>query len=139
MSEDEIHKDVSTAGTVAGAGAMAVDGVMGGAAGATADAILAGEGALATGAEVTAAGAAGAGVFAGASVVGAFALGYEVGTMIDNATGASDKWSGAAVDADPERAKDAADAWDRGDHLEAVGDFIVGSGEALIDKIEDIF
>ena len=69
----------------------------------------------------------------------AFEAGYSVGQKIDEATGASDKWSSAAVDADPERARAAADAWDRGDHLEAVGDFIVGSGEALVGAITDAF
>ncbi len=68
----------------------------------------------------------------------AYETGHEIGQQIDQATGASDKWSSAAVDADPQRAHDAADAWDRGDHLEAVGDFAVGTAEAAIDKIEDI-
>jgi hypothetical protein len=101
---------------------------------------------------------------AGESVVGAFEKGYEIGTQIDQATGASDKLSTAAVDADPERAKDSAEHWDqagaeweKGDHVAAVedgavaiGDFAVGSAEAagsaiekgaeaVWDKVTDIF
>ena len=90
---------------------------------------------------------------AGGSVVGAFEEGYKVGTQIDQATGASDKLSTAAVDADPERAQASAEhwdnagaEWDKGDHLEAVGDgvaaigdFAVGSAEAAVDAITDLF
>jgi hypothetical protein len=88
---------------------------------------------------------------AGGKLVEAFEEGYKVGTQIDQATGASDKLSTAAVDADPERASAAAEhwdnagaEWDKGDHLEAIGDgaaaigdFAVGSAEALGSKIED--
>jgi hypothetical protein len=90
---------------------------------------------------------------AGGQLVDAFKGGYEIGTQIDQATGASDKLSTAAVDADPERAvaasehwDDANAEWDRGDHLEAVGDgaaaigdFAVGSAEAAVDAISDLF
>jgi len=82
----------------------------------------------------------------------AFGFGYDVGTQIDQATGASDKLSTAAVDADPGLARsasnnwdDATSEWDRGDHLEAVGDgakavgkFAEGLGEAAIDKVGDV-
>jgi hypothetical protein len=83
----------------------------------------------------------------------AFGFGYDVGTEIDKATGASDKLSTAAVDADPELAlsasrdwDDANSAWDKGDHLEAIGDgasavgkFVEGSAEAAWDAVTDIF
>jgi hypothetical protein len=89
----------------------------------------------------------------GEKVIGAFETGYEIGTQIDQATGASDKLSTAAVDADPELAlsasrdwDDANAAWDKGDHLEAIGDgasavgkFAEGAAEAAWDKITDIF
>jgi hypothetical protein len=82
----------------------------------------------------------------------AFGFGYDIGTKIDKATGASDKLSTAAVDADPELARTAANhwddansEWDKGDHLEAigdgakaVGDFVEGTAEAAWDKITDI-
>ncbi len=151
MSEDEIEgirKDMGTAGTVAGVAGMATDVAMGGAAGATADAILAG-GTTVAGAEITGAAAFGAGAFAAAGVVGAAALGYEVGSMIDQATGASDSISSAAVAADPSLARSAANdwddagaAWDRADHLEAIGEgaeavgkFAVGTAEAAADAV----
>jgi hypothetical protein len=101
---------------------------------------------------------------AGEKVIGAFETGYEIGTKIDQATGASDKLSTAAVDADPELAlsasndwDDANAAWDKGDHVEAiedgasaVGKFVEGSAEAagsaiadgaeaVWDKVTDIF
>ena len=86
--------------------------------------------------------------------VGAFATGYWVGEKIDDLTGASDKLSTAAVDADPELAMKAAEhwddagaEWDRGDHLSAVGDgaaaigdFALGTAEAaggaIVDGVE---
>ena len=90
---------------------------------------------------------------AGEKVVGAFQEGYEIGTKIDQATGASDAISTAAVDADPSLAvsasndwDDANTAWDKGDHVEAiedgasaVGKFVEGTAEAAWDKITDIF
>lgn len=80
----------------------------------------------------------------------AFGFGYEVGTKIDQATGASDKISTAAVDVNPERAAsasnnwdDATSEWDKGEHLEAIGDgakavgkFAESVGEAAVDKVE---
>jgi hypothetical protein len=88
---------------------------------------------------------------AGQSVIGAFEKGYEIGTQIDQATGASDKLSTAAVDADPELAlsasrdwDDANAAWDKGDYVDAVGDgasavgkFAVGTAEAAGSAIAD--
>jgi hypothetical protein len=88
---------------------------------------------------------------AGEKVVGAFEKGYEIGTQFDQATGASDKLSTAAVDADPELAlsasrdwDDANAAWDKGDHVEAIGDgvsavgkFAVGTAEAAGSAIAD--
>ena len=88
---------------------------------------------------------------ASGKLVEAFQEGYKVGTAIDQATGASDKLSTAAVDADPERAVAASEHWDdanaewaKGDHLEAigdgaaaVGDFAVGTAEAAGSAIED--
>ena len=88
---------------------------------------------------------------AGESVIGAFEKGYEIGTKIDQATGASDKLSTAAVDADPELAlsasndwDDANAAWDKGDHIEAIGDgasavgkFAMGTAEAAGSAIAD--
>jgi hypothetical protein len=88
---------------------------------------------------------------AGGKVVDAFKEGYEIGTQIDEATGASDAWSSAAVDADPDRASAAAEhwddagaEWDKGDHLEAIGDgaaaigdFAVGTAEAAGSAIAD--
>jgi hypothetical protein len=88
---------------------------------------------------------------AGGKVVGAFETGYEIGTKIDQATGASDKLSTAAVDADPERAQAAAEhwddagaEWDKGDHVAAIGDgaaaigdFAVGTAEAAGSAIAD--
>lgn len=90
---------------------------------------------------------------AGEKVVEAFGVGYDIGTKIDQATGASDKLSTAAVDADPELAlsasndwDDANAAWDKGDHLEAIGDgasavgkFVEGTAEAAWDAVTDIF
>ena len=89
---------------------------------------------------------------AGEKVGGAFKVGYDIGTKIDQATGASDKLSTAAVAADPELAvsaskdwDDAQTAWDKGDHVDSVGDgvsaagkFIEGSAEAAWDKLTDI-
>ena len=89
---------------------------------------------------------------AGGKVVDAFEAGYDIGTKIDQATGASDKLSTAAVDADPERAQaasghwdDANSEWEKGDHIAAIGDgaaaigdFAVGSAEALGSKVEDL-
>lgn len=88
---------------------------------------------------------------AGSSVVDAFKEGYDIGTKIDQATGASDKLSTAAVDADPERATAAAEhwdnagaEWDKGDHVAAIedgaaaiGDFAVGTAEAAGSAIAD--
>lgn len=88
---------------------------------------------------------------AGGKVVEAFETGYEIGTKIDQATGASDKLSTAAVDADPERAQaaaqhwdDAGAEWDKGDHIAAIGDgaaaigdFAVGTAEAAGSAIAD--
>jgi hypothetical protein len=88
---------------------------------------------------------------AGGKLVDAFQEGYKIGTAIDEATGASDKLSTAAVDADPERAvaaaehwDDAGAEWDKGDHLEAIGDgaaaigdFAVGTAEAAGSAIAD--
>ena len=88
---------------------------------------------------------------AGGKVVEAFEVGYKIGTEIDQATGASDKLSTAAVDADPELAlsasndwDDANAAWDKGDHVEAIADgasavgkFAVGSAEAAGSAIAD--
>ena len=82
----------------------------------------------------------------------AFGFGYQVGTEIDKATGASDKLSTAAVEANPERALSAANdwdnatsEWDKGDHLEAVGDgakavgkFAESTAEAAYDKVADV-
>ena len=90
-------------------------------------------------------------VEAGEEVKEAFEAGYHVGTEIDQATGASDKLSTAAVNADPELAlsasnnwDDAKSEWDKGDHLEAVGDgakavgkFVEGSAEAAYDSAKD--
>ena len=124
--------------------------VMGGAAvfggGEAAGTILAG-GAAELGAGAAAAG----GATIGAAVVGSFAAGYGIGTKIDEWTGASDKLSSAAVDANPELAlsaandwDDAGTAWDRGDHLEAIGDgasaigkFAAGTAEAAVDAVGD--
>jgi hypothetical protein len=103
------------------------------------------------GAELGAGAAAAGGATVGAAVVGSFAAGYGIGTKIDEWTGASDKLSTAAVDVDPERALSAANdwddagaAWEKGDHLEAVGDgasaigkFALSSGEAAVDAIGD--
>ena len=82
----------------------------------------------------------------------AFGFGYEIGTEIDKATGASDKLSTAAVNVNPERAlsasnnwDDATSEWDKGEHLEAIGDgakavgkFAESLGEAAVDKVEDL-
>jgi hypothetical protein len=152
MVEDEIRDATGKAGTAFGAAQMGIDAAMGGQATATFEAVAAGETTLASGAEITAAGAAGAGVAAVAGVAAAGAIGYEIGTWIDHATGASDKLSTAAVDADPALAQksaqhwdDAGESWDKGDHLqaigqgaEAVGDFIEGSAEAAVDKVENL-
>ena len=87
----------------------------------------------------------------GEKLVGAFETGYDIGTRFNEATGASDKLSTAAVDADPELAlsasndwDDANAAWDKGDHLEAIGDgasavgkFAVGTAEAAGSAIAD--
>jgi hypothetical protein len=103
------------------------------------------------GAELGAGAAAAGGATIGAAVVGSFAAGYGIGTKIDEWTGASDKLSTAAVDANPELALSAANdwddahaAWDRGDHLEAIGDgassvgkFVAGSAEAAVDAVGD--
>ena len=67
----------------------------------------------------------------------AFKKGWEVGKEIDDATGASDTWSSAAVDADPELARSAADDWDKGDHAKAVGKFLHSTGEAAWDAASD--
>ena len=83
----------------------------------------------------------------------AFGIGQEIGHKIDQATGASDKWSTAAVEQNPERAQSAANdwdnantAWDKGEHLEAiedgasaVGKFAESTAEAAWDGIKDIF
>ena len=83
----------------------------------------------------------------------AFGIGYDIGTEIDQATGASDKWSTAAVEQNPERAASAANdwdnagaAWDKGEHLEAiedgasaVGKFAESTAEAAWEGIKDIF
>ena len=87
----------------------------------------------------------------GEGVVSPFETGYEIGTRIDQATGASDKLSTAAVDADPELAlsasrdwDDANAAWEKGDHMEAIGDgasavgkFAEGTAEAAGSAIAD--
>jgi hypothetical protein len=154
MTEEDVSKTIGEAGGAAGAEALVLEGIarsagMVGGVGAAADAVLAG-GAAAEGLTAGAAAVGGAGVAAG--VVGAFATGYWVGEKIDDLTGASDKLSSAAVDADPELAlsasndwDDAGTAWDRGDHLEAVGDgasavgkFALGSAEAAIDGIGSV-
>ncbi len=154
MTEEDISHGIGEAGATAGAEALALEGVaraasMTGGVGAAADAVLAG-GAAAEGLSAGAAAVGGAGVAAG--VVGAFATGYWVGEKIDDLTGASDKLSTAAVDADPELAlsasndwDDAGTAWDRGDHLEGVGDgasavgkFALGTAEAAADGIASV-
>jgi hypothetical protein len=82
----------------------------------------------------------------------AFGFGYDVGTKIDQATGASDKISTAAVDVNPERAYSASQNWDnateamdKGDYVEgveqgakAVGKFAESVGEAAYDKVADV-
>ncbi len=146
MSEEikEIRDAVGAAGTDAGAVALVTDAMMAGGAGTAVDAALAGT-------EIAGGAALGGAAFAAASVVGAGALGYEIGSRIDEATGASDTWSSSAVAADPSLARSAAEdwdnagaAWDRGDHLEAIGEgaesvgkFVVGSAEAAADAVGD--
>jgi hypothetical protein len=86
-------------------------------------------------------------------VAEAFGIGYEIGTEIDKATGASDVISTAAVDVNPERAVSASNDWDnananwdKGEYVDAVGDgasavgkFAESVGEAAWDKVTDIF
>ena len=154
MTEEDVSHAVGEAGGAAGAEALALEtaargmGLVGGA-GAAADAVLAG-GAAAEGLSAGAAAVGGGAIAAGA--VGAFATGYWIGEKIDDLTGASDKLSTAAVDADPELAlsaandwDDAGTAWDKGDHLEAIGDgasaigkFAVGSVEAAGEGIASV-
>jgi hypothetical protein len=83
----------------------------------------------------------------------AWGIGQEIGHEIDDATGASDKWSTAAVEQNPERAQSAANdwdnanaAWEKGEHLEAiedgasaVGKFAESTAEAAWEGIKDIF
>jgi hypothetical protein len=145
MTEEEISHGIGEGGSAAGAEGLALEGaaramsLTGGAAGA-ADALLAG-GAAAEGLSVGAAAVGGGAIVAGAA--GAFATGYWVGEKIDNLTGASDKLSTAAVDADPERAQAAAQHWDdagtewsRGDHLEAIGDGAASIGDFAVGSVE---
>jgi len=65
--------------------------------------------------------------------------GYEVGKDINEQTGAGDAWGDAAYNQDPELAKSAADDWDKGDHMKAIGKFARASGEALVDGVEDFW
>jgi hypothetical protein len=65
--------------------------------------------------------------------------GYEVGKDINEKTGAGDAWGDAAYNQDPELAKSAADDWDKGDHMKAIGKFARASGEALVDGVEDFW
>ena len=69
----------------------------------------------------------------------AWDAGTDAGRRLDEATGASDTWSTAAVDADPELARSAADDWDKGDHAKAVGKFARATGEAIVDGVEDFW
>jgi hypothetical protein len=153
MTEEDVSSGVGDAGNVAGAAGLGLEAVaraasMTGGASAAADAVLAGGAA----AEGLSAGAAAVGVgTAAAGVVGAFATGYWVGTQIDEATGASDALSTAAVDADPELARSAANDWDNAgaewsngeygsavaDGASSVGKFAVGSVEAAGSAIAD--
>jgi hypothetical protein len=85
-------------------------------------------------------------------VAEAFGVGYEIGTEIDQATGASDKWSTAAVEQNPERALSAASDWDSAssewdkgeygsavaDGASAVGKFAESTAEAAWDGAKDL-
>ncbi len=115
---------------------------------AAADVLLAG-GAAVGELSATAAAAGGAAIAGGVLLAGA--AGFGIGTKINEWTGASDKISDAAVDANPERAysasqdwDNAGEAWDRGDHLEAIGEgasaigkFGLSVGEAAVDAVGD--
>ena len=84
-------------------------------------------------------------------VAEAFGVGYEIGTEIDKATGASDAWSTAAVEQNPERALSAANNWDdaqanwdKGEYVDAIGDgasavgkFAESTAEAAWDGAKD--
>ena len=121
MSGEQSESHVGDVAAVTGLG---IDAAMGGQSMATAEAVLAGETTLATGAEITAAGAAGAGAAAAAGVIGAGLAGYGVGQLIEQETGigsASGDW--VYDHSDPQASQDAlhhseaaSDAWDQGNY-----------------------
>lgn len=167
MSEDDkiqeaIKEGLSAASMVAGAVglgtnyAMQVVPVVD----ATGAAVSGGEAAnlVVTGGEIAGGAAAGGVVIAAASVVGAAALGYRIGTEINERTGLSKNYADAVNDADPALIVSAGQHWEdakeemmRDDPLGAFGDTVASAGqlavagnevmvkaEEVIDKVEDL-
>ncbi len=64
---------------------------------------------------------------------------YERGERWGKESGVTDAWANAAVDADPELARSAADDWDKGDHAKAVGKFAYATGKSVVDGVSDFF
>lgn len=62
---------------------------------------------------------------------------YERGERWGRESGATDAWADAAYNQDPERAKSAADDWDKGDHAKAIGKFALSTGESIVSGVSD--
>ncbi|TMD28727.1 MAG: hypothetical protein E6I94_07940 [Chloroflexi bacterium] len=69
----------------------------------------------------------------------AFEAGWDLGKEIDEKTGASTAWGDSAYEHDPELAKSAADDWDKGDHMKAIGKFARSTGGAIEDGAVDFW
>lgn len=62
---------------------------------------------------------------------------YERGEKWGKESGATDAWANAAYEQNPERAKSAADDWDKGDHAKAIGKFALATGESIVSGVSD--